>query len=194
MPRPPGQTKELAVGVRWLRMPMGGSLDHINVGALEDRDGWTVVDAGLQTRETAGHRRAALAGPLGRRPVNRVMTTHMHPDHIGLAGWLVRKHACRLWMTRLDHISCRMLVADTGREAPEDGIRFYQAAGWDQDAIERYRIKFGGFGKAIHALPIAIGDCPTTSGSRSAARPGAWWSATAIRRSMPASGVKAMAF
>jgi glyoxylase-like metal-dependent hydrolase (beta-lactamase superfamily II) len=152
-PPVPGDTKEIAPGVRWLRMPMGGSLDHINVWALEDGPGWTVVDTGLQTRDTAGHWRTALAGPLGGRPVVRVMATHMHPDHIGLAGWLVRKHDCRLWMSRLEYVSCRMLVADTGREAPEDGVRFYQAAGWGEDDIERYRIRFGGFGKAIHALP-----------------------------------------
>jgi glyoxylase-like metal-dependent hydrolase (beta-lactamase superfamily II) len=149
----PGEAREIAPGVHWLRMPMGGSLDHINVWALEDGDGWTVVDSGLQTRETAGHWRTALAGPLGGRPVTRVMATHMHPDHIGLAGWLARKHQVRLWMTRLEYISCRMLVADTGREAPEDGVRFYQACGWDEEAIERYRIRFGGFGKMIHALP-----------------------------------------
>jgi glyoxylase-like metal-dependent hydrolase (beta-lactamase superfamily II) len=46
-----------------------------------------------------------------------------------------------------------MLVADTGREAPEDGIRFFRAAGWDEEAIENYKARFGGFGKAIYQLP-----------------------------------------
>jgi glyoxylase-like metal-dependent hydrolase (beta-lactamase superfamily II) len=46
-----------------------------------------------------------------------------------------------------------MLVADTGREAPADGVRFYRAAGWDEAALEHYRARFGGFGKAVHALP-----------------------------------------
>jgi len=82
-----------------------------------------------------------------------VIVTHLHPDHIGLAGWMTRKFNCRLWMTRLEYLQCRMLVADTGREAPEDGINFYKAAGWDEDAIENYRTRFGGFGKAIYQLP-----------------------------------------
>lgn len=46
-----------------------------------------------------------------------------------------------------------MLVADTGREAPRDAIRFYQAAGWDSAAIEHYKTRFGGFGKMVYALP-----------------------------------------
>ena len=148
-----GEAKQVAPGVLWLRMPMGGPLGHVNCYALEDDGGWTVVDTGLQTRETAQAWRDAFAGSLGGRPVVRIIGTHMHPDHIGLAGWIARKHQCLLWMTRLEYVTCRMLVADTGREAPEDGVRFYRAAGWDEEAIEHYRVRFGGFGRAVHALP-----------------------------------------
>ncbi len=56
-------------------------------------------------------------------------------------------------MTRLEYVTCRMLVADTGREAPADGVRFYRAAGWDDAALEHYRARFGRFGKMVHALP-----------------------------------------
>jgi glyoxylase-like metal-dependent hydrolase (beta-lactamase superfamily II) len=80
----------------------------------------------------------------------------MHPDHIGLAGWIARKCDCRLWMSRLEYVTCRMLVADTGREAPEEGVRFYRAAGWDEDALDSYRVRFGGFGKAVSRLPDGI--------------------------------------
>jgi glyoxylase-like metal-dependent hydrolase (beta-lactamase superfamily II) len=150
----PGEAIEVAAGVRWLRMrlPMAG-LNHINLWALEDAEGWTLVDTGMQTTETATDWHSALAGPLGRRPVQRVVCTHMHPDHIGMAGWLTRAHGVRLWTTRLEYVTCRMLVADTGREAPADGVRFYRAAGWDEAALEHYKARFGGFGKAVHALP-----------------------------------------
>ena len=65
----------------------------------------------------------------------------MHPDHIGMAGWMTRRYDCRLWMTRLEYLNCRMLVADTGREAPDDGVRFYRRAGWNEDEIEAYRAR-----------------------------------------------------
>lgn len=148
-----GDAVEVAPGVLWLRQPLGGSLQFINVWALADGEGWAIVDTGLQTKETSQAWRAAFAGALGGRPITRVICTHLHPDHVGLAGWIVRKFDCRLWMTRLEYFQCRMLVADTGREAPEDGVRFFTAAGWDEDAIENYKARFGGFGKAIYALP-----------------------------------------
>ena len=155
-PTPPaaGEAHEVAPGVLWLRMslPMAG-LNHINVWAVADAAGWTLIDTGMQTADTAANWQSALAGPLQRRPVKRVICTHMHPDHIGMSGWLTRQHDCRLWTTRLEYITCRMLVADTGREAPADGVRFYRAAGWDEAAIEHYKARFGGFGKAVHALP-----------------------------------------
>lgn len=70
-----------------------------------------------------------------------------------MAGWLTRKFGVRLWMTRLEYLSCRVMVSDTGREAPDDAIAFYRRAGWSEVAIETYRARFGNFGKHIHALP-----------------------------------------
>ncbi len=149
-----GGAVEIAPGVLWLRMPLGGSLKAINVWALDDGEGWTIVDTGLRTSETAQGWRDAFTGALAGKPVTRVICTHMHPDHVGMAGWILRKFpGARLWMTRLEYITCRMLSADTGREAPDDGVRFYKAAGWDDGSIESYRSRFGGFGRGLYPLP-----------------------------------------
>ncbi|MBV8594552.1 MAG: MBL fold metallo-hydrolase, partial [Caulobacteraceae bacterium] len=56
-------------------------------------------------------------------------------------------------ISRLEFLMCRSLAADTGREAPPDALQFYKAAGWDDDALETYRARFGGFGRGLHALP-----------------------------------------
>ena len=148
-----GAAVEVAPGVLWLRMPLPIALDHINVWALEDGESWTIVDTGMHTALAVEVWQQIFAGPLGNRPVGRVICTHMHPDHVGMAGWLTRRFECRLWMSRLEYVICRMLVADAHREAPADGVRFYRAAGWDEAAIEAYRAGFGGFGRHIHELP-----------------------------------------
>lgn len=148
-----GEALEVAPGVKWLRMPLGGSLAYINVWAIEEAGGVAIVDTGMGGSATQQAWRKAFAGPLAGKTVTRVFVTHMHPDHIGMAGWLTRKFQCRLWITRLEFLMCRSLAADTGREAPQDALDFYRAAGWDDEQLEDYRARFGGFGKGLHALP-----------------------------------------
>jgi glyoxylase-like metal-dependent hydrolase (beta-lactamase superfamily II) len=149
----PGEAISVADGVLWLRLPLPFVLDHINVWALRDGDGWTLVDTGVRMKTTIEAWEQAFAGPLEGLPVKRVIVTHMHPDHVGMAGWLTERFGCRLWMSRLEYVTCRLLAADTGREAPEDGVRFYRAAGWSEEQIAGYRERFGGFGKGVHHLP-----------------------------------------
>jgi len=152
-PPAPGEVLQVAAGVMWMRMPLPMQLNHINLWAIVDGDSWAVIDTGMRTDETLAAWRQLLAkGDDGRR-VGRVFATHMHPDHIGMAGWLTRKFDCQLWMTKTEYLNCRVLAADTGREAPDDAIRFYRRAGWDDGAIEDYRARFGKFGQFIYALP-----------------------------------------
>ena len=148
-----GEAVVVAPGVLWMRMPLGGALAFINVWAIEDGEGWALVDTGMQTDQTSKAWRRVFKEALGGRPITRVFVTHLHPDHIGLAGWITRKFHCRMWMSRLEYLQCRMLAADTGREAPQDAIDFYRAAGWDEEALENYKARFGGFGKGIYQLP-----------------------------------------
>lgn len=150
----PGSATEIAPGVLWMRMPLPLQLDHINVWAIRDGDGWALVDTGIWSPATADAWRRLFTGPVA-DPVTRVFVTHMHPDHIGMAGWLTRKFGCRLWISRLEYLSCCVLCTDTGREPPEDAVRFYRLAGWNDENIESYRTRFGGFGKMIYALPDA---------------------------------------
>ncbi|MBV8469934.1 MAG: MBL fold metallo-hydrolase [Burkholderiaceae bacterium] len=148
-----GQTLEVVSGVHWIRMPLPYALDHINLWAIEDGDAWTIVDTGTCTENNAQVWREVFANSGDKRPISRILVTHMHPDHVGMAGWLGRKFNARLWMTRLEYLSCRVMVSDTGREAPPEGVAFYQQAGWGDAALETYRLRFGNFGKHIHALP-----------------------------------------
>jgi glyoxylase-like metal-dependent hydrolase (beta-lactamase superfamily II) len=136
-----------------MRMPLPFKLDHINVWGLLDDDGWALVDTGVRSDDSLKAWRSLFANATEQRPLTRVFCTHMHPDHVGLAGWLTRKFNCRLWMTRLEYLNCRVLMADTGREAPDDGVVFFHRAGWSSGAIENYQARFGNFGKSIHALP-----------------------------------------
>jgi glyoxylase-like metal-dependent hydrolase (beta-lactamase superfamily II) len=148
-----GSAVEVAPGVLWLRMPLAGPLRWINVWALADKEGWTVVDTGVHSAATIAGWQQAFQEALQDKPVVRVIVTHMHPDHCGMAGWLTERFDARLWMTRLEYLTCRLMAADT--EAPAEGINFFRAAGWNTEFIEHYRTKFGYFGEQIYPLPLA---------------------------------------
>ena len=149
-----GSATELAPGVYWLRfpLPMAG-LDHINLWAIEDGDGWVIVDTGIGSGESKKIWEKHFDNLLGGRPVNRVICTHLHPDHTGLAGWICRKYGAPLLMTRGEYFLCRLMAADTGKPAPQEGTTFYKKAGLTPDQIDIYKSRFGGFGKAITPLP-----------------------------------------
>ena len=148
-----GDMLEVAPGILWIRMPLPFKLDHINLWAIADGEGWTVVDTGVRNEESIATWRALFSRSPESGPITRVIVTHMHPDHVGMAGWLTRKFNCRLWMTRLEYLNCRALVADTGREAPPDALAFYRRAGWSEAAVEGYKTRFGDFGKLIYTVP-----------------------------------------
>jgi glyoxylase-like metal-dependent hydrolase (beta-lactamase superfamily II) len=92
----------------------------------------------------------------------------MHPDHIGLAGWLCERFDAPLLMTRLEYVTARMLIGDTG-PAPDSGARFFRAAGWDEARIEKWRASYGLFAKGVAPLPpgyrrLSEGDVLTIGG------------------------------
>tara|TARA_R110002110_G_scaffold205066_5_gene416849 strand:+ start:26308 stop:27387 length:1080 start_codon:yes stop_codon:yes gene_type:complete len=149
----PGQPEQVAEGVYWARFPMPMSLDHINLWLLEDGDGWTVVDTCLDLAESRAVWEQLFSGFMANKPIKRVICTHLHPDHVGLAGWLCERFGCDLWMSREEFLMCRAMAADTGRAAPDVALRFYRAAGYTPSQLEKYRSRFGGFGKYISSLP-----------------------------------------
>ncbi len=51
---------------------------------------WAVVDTGIGNNITKKIWEELLSGPLAGRPLTRLIVTHMHPDHVGAAGWLSR--------------------------------------------------------------------------------------------------------
>jgi glyoxylase-like metal-dependent hydrolase (beta-lactamase superfamily II) len=150
-----GSAVEVAPGVLWLRMPLFSSLPWINVWALASEEGWTLVDTGLRSSKTVDAWQSAFAGALDGAAVARVLVTHMHPDHCGMAGWMTEQLSVRLWMTRLEYLTARLMSSDMRGHVPIEGVEFYRAAGWDQENIEGYKAKFGSFGEMIHPLPAS---------------------------------------
>ncbi len=133
-PPPEGQAVTIAPGILWLRLPLPGALDHVNAYALDDGDGWTLVDTGISSRRTKALWQAILTGPLGGKPVKRLIITHHHPDHLGLAGWFQDQGAALL-ITRTAWLYARMLTLDEHATRPPESTLFLTRAGVKGDVL-----------------------------------------------------------
>lgn len=123
-----GEAIEVAPDILWVRIPLPGKLDHVNCYALRDDDGWTLVDTGFDSKRTRAIWEAVLAGPMQGLPVRRMLVTHHHPDHIGLAGWFVARGA-RLLMSRTAYLMGRMLWLDRQDAPTPEQVAFWKNAG-----------------------------------------------------------------
>ncbi|EPX76553.1 MBL fold metallo-hydrolase [Salipiger mucosus] len=142
-PEPPaeGTATEVAEGVLWMRLPLPMKLDHVNVYALDDGDGWTLVDTGFSSNRSRAVWERLLAGPLAGRPVQRVLVTHHHPDHVGLAGWF-QEAGAELVTTRTAWLYARMLQLDAQDRPGDDQLDYWRRCGmapeiFDKRASER---------------------------------------------------------
>jgi glyoxylase-like metal-dependent hydrolase (beta-lactamase superfamily II) len=149
-----GSAVEVASGVFWLRMPLHTGLRWINVWAIQDNGSWVVVDTGLGTPETCGAWESAFHSLMHDQPVNRVIVTHLHPDHCGLAGWFSERFAAPLWMTRSEYLTCRVQASDS-LHTQGDPARFYEQAGWDAVALQRFRENIGYYRRLVAPIPHA---------------------------------------
>lgn len=129
---PHGTTMEVAPGIHWLQMPMGGSLNHINLYLLEDDDGWTVVDTGLANPEVSELWHRIFDTALDGKPVIRVICTHMHPDHIGQAGMICDHWRAPLLMSEREYFHARTF-AGASHMGSWHADRFYQRHGMPEE-------------------------------------------------------------
>ena len=166
-----GAAVEIAEGVLWLRLPLPMALDHVNIYALADDDGWTVVDTGMNSRKTRDIWQAALDGPLAGKPVARVLLTHHHPDHVGLAGWFQDRGA-ELITTRTAWLYARMLTLDVQDRPSAEAMQFYTRAGTPPELLaKRANERPFNFADMVAPMPLGFtrvdeGDVLTLAGRR----------------------------
>jgi glyoxylase-like metal-dependent hydrolase (beta-lactamase superfamily II) len=146
----------LADGIGWTRSPVPGSLNHINLWILEDGAGVALIDSGLNIPPAREAWDTLFAGPLAGRTVTRIIATHFHPDHIGLAGWLAQRFDVRLWMTRGEWLFARMLTADIRDAPPPEAFAYWRAAGWSEARIAAEAEKgWGRFASLVSPVPVS---------------------------------------
>ena len=154
----PGATVTVAPGVKWLRMALPFALNHINLWLLRDeingRSGWSVVDCCISTELAKTQWEQIFSNELEGLPILRVIVTHMHPDHIGLAHWLCERWKVRLWISATDFNLARI-----GSEGPtgfggDTAAIFFASHGLNDPAsVAKIRGRANYFQTLVPAVP-----------------------------------------
>lgn len=158
-----GELTALRPGLQWLRMPLPFALNHINLWVLDapmaGQPGWMVVDAGIASEPIRQAWQALWQGPLSGAPLRRMLVTHMHPDHVGNADWLIEHfsapdHPARLWMSATDHLAALQACEATSSQGGERAAAFFASHGLSRaEDLAKIRERSGYYRALVPSVP-----------------------------------------
>lgn len=161
--------QEAASGVFWLRMPLPFQLDHVNLWLLRDGDGWVIVDTGFPSDEA----RAIWAEVLDQLdgPVTKLVVTHFHPDHLGLATWLMERTGAPLYMTSGEFLTAHAVWNEVGGHGAHFMVEQFRQHGLDEAFLGKFEKRGSGYRQAVPSLPdhyhrLLDGDCLEINGHK----------------------------
>ncbi len=150
-----GQLREIVPGVLWLRMPLPMALDHINLYLLEDCDGWWIVDTGIALGPTQDLWESVFERHFQDKPVKAVLSTHHHPDHTGMAGWLCERWRVPFYITEAEYFTGLSFSRTQPEHYSWTTALHMERSGYTAEQIAASREEFGGFGSVITPMPTA---------------------------------------
>jgi glyoxylase-like metal-dependent hydrolase (beta-lactamase superfamily II) len=151
----PGQVLPVQEGLWWLRMPLPISLDHINLWLLEEPGGYALVDTGMATEAARSIWDQLAKTVLAQRPLTRILLTHLHPDHAGLAAWLQRRFAVPVWSSAATLELLRTLLVEPSAQTLAERMAFFARHG--VEPIEEMAASLGskGYRDSVDGVPSA---------------------------------------
>lgn len=168
---PTGETIEVAPGILWTRIPLPFRLDHVNIYLIEDGEGWAVLDTGIGDDRTKAIWQALADGPLAGRRLTRLIVTHFHPDHIGLAGWLCERFSLPLLTSQTSYLGCLNISLSPGALEAKPYRDFYRRHGMDEETAGRVATQGHNYLRMVTPLPatfqrVVAGETLTIGGRR----------------------------
>lgn len=147
----PGTALEIAPGVKWIRMPLPFALDHINLWLLDDDDEVAIVDTGFGLDPIKAQWNAVLdAEP---RPLSRVFVTHHHPDHLGLASWLMARNGASLHMTLGEFLGGQAIWHQLPGYSVPDMVAQFRSHGLDETRLAALAERGNAYRRGIPDIP-----------------------------------------
>jgi glyoxylase-like metal-dependent hydrolase (beta-lactamase superfamily II) len=134
--QPVGAAAEVAEGVYQLKLPVPFPLEFISVYLVRGDTGWTAIDAGFDypAAREAWERGGREIGLDLDAELDRIIITHLHPDHVGAAHWLHERSGAPVYMLEGEIENARHLWE--GERTVEDFVRYLTRHGMQVDLAE----------------------------------------------------------
>lgn len=151
-----GECIEVAPGILWTRLALPFRLNHVNIYLIADGDGYAAVDTGVADNRTREAWQALMAGPLAGKKLTRLIVTHHHPDHIGLAGWLCEEFGIPLQTSQTGFLACNNIALSPGALGSGVYRDFYRAHGMDAGTAEMVSTQGHVYLRMVTPLPLTF--------------------------------------
>ena len=149
-----GEVIEVAEGLLWVRIPLPYVLDHVNIYLIRDGDaGWAMIDTGIQTKEAIAVWEQLFNGPLKGVRISRVIVTHFHPDHIGLAGWMCERFNAPLLTSFSTYMGSQVISLAPEKNSLRQFFDFYIAHGMTEEGAGIVAIQGNDYLRRVAPLP-----------------------------------------
>jgi glyoxylase-like metal-dependent hydrolase (beta-lactamase superfamily II) len=132
-------------------MPLPFALNHVNLWLIQDGDGWAIVDAGYGIPEAKAHWNLILRELA--QPITRILVTHCHPDHVGLAAWLQELTGAPVSMTLGEFFGAQLFWHGPGRTWKQDALEQFRLHGLSQSWLEAIQADHDSYRAGVPALP-----------------------------------------
>tara|TARA_R110002096_G_scaffold402143_4_gene599353 strand:+ start:5914 stop:6942 length:1029 start_codon:yes stop_codon:yes gene_type:complete len=150
-----GIPMEVSEGIFLLKMPIPYTLDHINLWLLRDGNGWTIVDSGFYSDEAAQLWQTVLSGFCQNEPIHKIVITHFHPDHVGMAQWLANKTQAPIHMSQIEYLTTHMACQSYSDNQKAARRHYFSSFGLNDEQLNSLQDRIGGYVTGVPEAPIS---------------------------------------
>ena len=148
-----GSLVALADDLYWMRFTLPFRLNHINLYAFDTKDGWLLLDCGINSEAIADQWTIMLEGPLAGRPICGIIVSHYHADHVGYAGNLAKITSAPVYMGAVEHEQASWGLAQSDEQAGGLLAKTYAQFGLSDEVVNRIRQEGNYYRKLAGDLP-----------------------------------------
>ncbi len=148
-----GEIIKVADDLYWARFELPFRLNHINIYFIESKDGWIVIDCGINDENTKDHWNRLFKESINKNLINKIIVTHHHPDHIGFSNQLVIDTSADIYISQGEKENAEWLMNTNPKKLLNLIVKAYQSYDISKDDINLLKKRGSKYKDRVQKLP-----------------------------------------